>query len=575
MVYSGKFEPPSPGAWERESTHLQRPVSRFLAAFFAQAFIRGFKESSAYYGVLLDHMELAVIDGFAYSAPRAVGAPKDAKGPPPKLIFKLLTWFHPEIRRRIARSREVFEKKLWREQVREWDEQVKPALAQVHQRLLAVELASLSEEGLAAHVRECAEALAHAIYIHHRFDGCAMVSIGDYLVHASEWTGLSRAELLAPFRGTSPVSAGAAAELARLSQAVRDNSEARAVLASGRAPAEALRELSEAGNEVGEAMRAYLGLVGYRVVSGYDVADRMGLEMPELLVGAIQSAVEQTQAREDHGAEALAKVRDAVPGAHRVEFDELMSEARFVFRIRDERTLLNDMIMAGIARRALLEAGRRLAQRGRLDDASHAVELVSDELVAILSGRDAGPPREVAAEYVRYRTTKTYVDAPEFIGLPPSPPPPASWLPPHAARMARAVEVVIDAMFKTRGPPQAEASSKAASPAAKGLAVGGGTYEGPARVVLSPADFPRVQKGDVLVARVTSPAYNTLLPLLGALVTDRGGLLSHSAIVAREYGLPAVVGCVDATAKIPDGAHVRVDGTTGEVHLMSMATEAA
>jgi pyruvate,water dikinase len=575
MVYSDRFEPPSPGAWERESTHMHHPMSRFLAALFPRAFTRGFKESLTHYGLLLDSIEATVIHGFMYTAPRPVGAPKNAKGPPPKPIFKLLTWFHPEIRRRIARSREVLEKKLWREQVREWDEQVKPALAQAHQRLLAVELSSLSDEGLAAHIRECAEGLAHAIYTHHRFNGCAIVPVGDYLVHASEWTGLSRTELLAALRGTSPISAGATAELAKLSKAIRDGSEARAALTSGRAPAEVLRELREAGGEVGEAMRDYLGLVGYRAVTGYDVADRTGLEMPEILIGAIRSAVEQPQAQAGDGAEALAKVRDAVPGAHRVQFDELLAEARFVFRMRDERTLLNDVIMTGITRRALLEAGRRLAQRGRIDDASHAVDLVSEELVAILSGRDAGPPREVIAEYVRYRSTKTYLDAPEFIGFPPSPPPPASWLPPHAARMARAVGIILDAMFKTRGPPQAEASAKTASLAVKGLAVGGGTYEGPARVVLSAADFPRVQKGDVLVARATSPAYNTLLPLLGAVITDRGGLLSHPAIVAREYGLPGVVGCVDATARLPDGARVRVNGTTGEVHLISKATEAA
>jgi rifampicin phosphotransferase len=571
MVYSGRFEPPSPGVWERESTHIQRPVSRFLSAVFPQAFTRGFTETFAYYGLLLASMEAAVINGFIYSGPRPVGAPKDAKGPPPKPVFKLLTWFHPEIRRRIARSREVFEKKLWREQVREWDEQVKPALVQVHQRLLAVDPSSLPDEGLAAHVRECAEALAHAIYTHHRFNGCAAVPVGDYLVHATEWTGLSRTELLSPFRGTSPVSAGATAELAKLSKAIRDGSEARAALTSGRAPAEVLRELREAGGEVGEAMRAYLGLVGYRVVTGMDVADLTGLEMPEILIGAIQSAVHQPQTQEGDGTETLAKVRDAVPSAHRAHFDDLLAEARFVFRMRDERTLLNDVIMTGITRRALLEAGRRLAQRGRIDDASHAVDLAPEELVAILSGRDAGPPREVVAEYVRYRATKTYLDAPEFIGVPPSPPPPASWLPPHAARMALAVGVILDAMFKPRAPAQAKAPSQAASPAVKGLAVGGGTYEGPARVVLSAADFPRVQKGDVLVARATSPAYNTLLPLLGALITDRGGLLSHPAIVAREYGLPGVVGCIDATAKIPDGARVRVDGTTGDVYLLSTA----
>ncbi|MDN5795772.1 MAG: hypothetical protein L0H79_08470 [Intrasporangium sp.] len=68
---------------------------------------------------------------------------------------------------------------------------------------------------------------------------------------------------------------------------------------------------------------------------------------------------------------------------------------------------------------------------------------------------------------------------------------------------------------------------------------------------------------------MTSPYFNVVLPLLGAIVTDRGGQLSHAAIVAREYGIPGVVGTRDATMTIPDGVRVRVDGTTGEVRLLS------
>jgi phosphoenolpyruvate synthase/pyruvate phosphate dikinase len=84
-------------------------------------------------------------------------------------------------------------------------------------------------------------------------------------------------------------------------------------------------------------------------------------------------------------------------------------------------------------------------------------------------------------------------------------------------------------------------------------------------VVHSAAGLARVQEGDVLVTVATSPAFNVVLPLVGAIVTDRGGMLSHAAIVAREYGVPAVVGSGDATRRIPDGARVRVDGDAGEV----------
>src|SRR5206468_2346285 len=96
-----------------------------------------------------------------------------------------------------------------------------------------------------------------------------------------------------------------------------------------------------------------------------------------------------------------------------------------------------------------------------------------------------------------------------------------------------------------------------------------GSYEGPARVVLGPEDFDHLTRGDVLVAPVTSPAYNVVLPLLGAVVTDKGGTLCHAAIVSREFGIPAVVGTADATSRIPDGATVRVDGDAGTVEVIS------
>ena len=99
----------------------------------------------------------------------------------------------------------------------------------------------------------------------------------------------------------------------------------------------------------------------------------------------------------------------------------------------------------------------------------------------------------------------------------------------------------------------------------RGLAASGGIYEGPARRVSGPSEFDRIVEGDVLVTESTTEAFNILLPLLGAIVTDSGGLLSHSAIVAREYEIPGVVGTREATERIPDGVMVRVDGNAGEV----------
>jgi len=122
----------------------------------------------------------------------------------------------------------------------------------------------------------------------------------------------------------------------------------------------------------------------------------------------------------------------------------------------------------------------------------------------------------------------------------------------------RATGIVIGAMFAPSEAPHEEHLLR-------GLAASGGIYEGPARLVSGKTDFDRIVQGDVLVTEATTEAFNILLPLLGAIVTDSGGLLSHAAIVSREYGIPGVVGTRDGTERIPDGATVRVDGDAGEV----------
>ena len=86
-------------------------------------------------------------------------------------------------------------------------------------------------------------------------------------------------------------------------------------------------------------------------------------------------------------------------------------------------------------------------------------------------------------------------------------------------------------------------------------------------MIHSPDDFGKLKSGDVLVTYCTSSAFNVLLPNIGAVVSDYGGILSHAAIVAREWNIPSVVGCVQAVGLIPQGARVIVDGDKGTVTL--------
>src|SRR4029450_914030 len=102
----------------------------------------------------------------------------------------------------------------------------------------------------------------------------------------------------------------------------------------------------------------------------------------------------------------------------------------------------------------------------------------------------------------------------------------------------------------------------------RGLAASPGVYEGPARLVAGPTEVDRIVEGGGLVTESTAGGFNILLPLLGAIVTDAGGLLSHAAIVSREYGIPGGVGTREGTSLIPEGARVRVDGDAGEVTVL-------
>jgi pyruvate,water dikinase len=111
-------------------------------------------------------------------------------------------------------------------------------------------------------------------------------------------------------------------------------------------------------------------------------------------------------------------------------------------------------------------------------------------------------------------------------------------------------------------------AGQAGSDRVRGEGASPGVARGPARVVSGPEDFGRVRAGDVLIAATTTPAWTPLFASIAGLVTETGGILSHAAIVAREYGLPAVVGATDARKLLVDGGLVEVDGRTGIVTVL-------
>lgn len=534
------LDPPGPGHWEQDPVHFPRPLTRYFQEMHPPAFRKGTNEFARFYGLLIDGIQMSYVQGFGYS--QRLPAPE------------------AEIPERLKRAEQVFASKVWREQLREWDEVAKPASIARHRELQAVDPDSLSDADLVAYLRRCREHHAAMITQHMRFTAGAVLPVGDFLAHAGDWTGLPHAELLGLMRGASAVSAGGSDEMARLKQAFAADPSARAALDSSGDPAQILTDLRSFGGEVGAAVSGYLDLVGNRLIDGFDIAEPSALELPDALVRAIRTAVSGEDEKQADIDAMIAKVRAKVPVGDQAKFDELLGEARHNYRLRDERGVYSDIWASGLMRRAALSAGRRVAARGRIVQPAHMLEADIDEMCALVAG-SGGPSAGELADRSAYRASHTAKDVPAALGPAAPPPPDLSTLPPASGRLMRAIMIALGHLF---GSAQAEHEESVLF----GLAASKGVYEGPARRVAGPSEFGRIAKGDVLVTESTTEAFNILLPLLGGIVTDNGGLLSHAAIVAREYGIPGVVGTREATERITDGMRVRVDGDAGEVTVL-------
>ena len=533
------FVAPGPGTWIQDSTHSPRPVTAYHFEAFKDAFPKGFREGTARFGLLFDYLHPELVNGFVYYRHVLVD-PSNKE----------------EVARRFESARHALEHKLWLRELERWDREFMPDSIQRNRALEAVPMQTLDTEAFIRHLVTVRENASEMVYRHHIFTAASIMAVGRYVAHAMEWTGWDSGRLLAPLQGSSAVSLGAHEELRHVGALLKQAGVEPATFGSQSADQilDALRAREDA---LGAAVRAYFAVIGMRLAGGYDVADACAIELPDLLLGAIWASTGES--KRPAGDEAATRVRAAVPAEHRAAFDELLAEARQMNRLRDERGIYNDMWGTGIARQSLLECGRRLVATGRLDRPEHAVDASLDELISMLRGT-GGPSREELDERRDWRLNASLAEVPPFLGPPPSPPPPLDGLPPHAFEAMRALGTAMGELFT----PPSESEGKTIV----GKAVSPGIYTGRARLVMRPEDMNRLTKGDVLVTSATSPAFNLVLPLVGAIVTDRGGQLSHAAIVAREYGIPAVVGTGRATADIAEGALVKVDGTAGKILLL-------
>lgn len=269
--------------------------------------------------------------------------------------------------------------------------------------------------------------------------------------------------------------------------------------------------------------------------------------------GAADATVARRQRLEEERRAAEAACREALAGQPRLlrRFNALLALAQRYAILREEQS---GWFTLGwpLLRRAVSRLGADLRDRGVIAQPDDVFFLTRSELEAGVHG-DSRDLRAVVAERRQEWAWQRRLSPPLTLGNPPG-----------EALIASAVEVM-------RAPGLARQEGH---DTLKGMPASPGQAIGLARVLRGPEDFERFLLGEVLVAQATAPAWTPLFSLAAAVVTDGGSLAAHASLVAREYGIPAVVGTGDATARLRDGQRVLVDGDRGSVTLLG-AGEAA
>lgn len=197
----------------------------------------------------------------------------------------------------------------------------------------------------------------------------------------------------------------------------------------------------------------------------------------------------------------------------------------------------------------LICIGRKLVEIGALDDAEDVVFLKYNELRYLIGDLEGFDARNIVALRKAERAEAEKIKPKDWIGT--------------------ATEAHLEFPYLGLwGFPDRLDIDQSASETITGIAASPGSIEGTAKVVDSVDDFDEVEHGDILVCQMTNPAWTPLFAIIGAIVTDAGGTTSHPAVMAREFGIPAVVGCSVGSSRIKSGDRLRVDGSSGVVEVL-------
>ena len=535
------FTPPGKGEWISLRDHFPRAVTPEYALLLSDAMREGEAIPMAEYGLPVKSLMVGLVHGHVYITPEPLlGQPSNSLPPLPALwaASRLL----PAFRRRTKAARSVLANRPWLADAERWYATERGGWIAASRQLEAEDVDASDDASLADHLQR-ARAHASAGYRRHfALHGPDLIPTGLLLARCEDW-GVAPDAVLPALTGASPASLGRGPLLDAL----------RATATTAATSPETIDELrSVAGAE----LDAFLADFGWRTVTGYDLDSLTLGELPSLIVQLARPAP-SSRATDTDGEAAVARLRSLVPSVHHAELDQLVHDARATFGVRDDNGAITGAWPIGLLRRAMVAAGRRLAAGGRLRDAHHALEVDVDELVLLLGGA-ATPTADEVAIRAKERAERSELVPPPTLG--PRIGIPVDALPAPMRTVSRAQLILRDSFLAPVG----------ARAGLDGDGIGAEVYRGRALVAADPGDaLMRLEPGDVLVAYGTTPAFNMALSIAGAVVVEEGGLLSHAAVIARELGLPAVIGAAGCMSEIADGALVEVDPVRGQVRVLS------
>ena len=554
-----------PGTWFSDRSHEPRPIKPISLFAFEEPTL---PRALADFGVLIDDVRFEVIGGWTYMQIQPTGAPAPKQGgsnrTPPRWLLALAMRLHPAIRHRARMARAAIESDLAGTYLESWRQEWRDELVNDIERALDLELVSLSDIDLVAEVDHRIAVARQAALMHTRLGIAVTLCLYQLTVTCRNLMGWDDRETLELLEGLSEASTAPSRHMAGLVELARARPDLAATITSSPPDLDAIRSSHP---EFAKAFDAYVRAVGHRALE-YDPESPTLAETPETLLGFVAHHLaegtdpEETQrvvAERRAAAEQRARARlEGHSQAEKAEFEQALARAQAAYPVREDNEWYTTSVQIGLMRYLVLEMSRRLADRDLLahPDDVFFVELL-DLKSALLDGRDLRP--SVSENRGRWNWALAHPGPEVYGGETAEIDIPLEALPPEA-------RLINEASLWSLSTSLGEYAAVEVDGGLAGVPASAGRYTGPARIVHGEEDFSKITPGDVVVCPATSPVWSIVYPSLGALVTDSGGVLSHPAIIAREHGIPAVVGTKTATSTFTDGEIITVDGDTGTVH---------